>query len=215
MYVIGGWGQTECGLASFGHPNDPEEKIATTDGRPVGGMKLRVVDFDGTELSAGIEGKLQVKGPILFHGYLGQLDKTREEFDGDYFDTGDLAIIDDDGYVSLAGRTKDIIVRGGENIPVAYVENVLYEHPDIAALAVVAVPHERLQETAAAALVMEDGAAALTLETMRDYLEAKGLAKQYWPERVIVLDELPRTPSGKIQKYLIRKQLLEASGLTE
>lgn len=215
MYVIGGWGQTECGLASFGHPNDPEEKIATTDGRPVGGMELRVVDFDGTELSAGIEGKLQVKGPILFHGYLGQLDKTREEFDGDYFDTGDLAIIDDDGYVSLAGRTKDIIVRGGENIPVAYVENVLYEHPDIAALAVVAVPHERLQETAAAALVMEDGAAALTLETMRDYLEAKGLAKQYWPERVIVLDELPRTPSGKIQKYLIRKQLLEASGLTE
>lgn len=215
MYMFGGWGQTECGLASFGHPDDPEDKIANTDGSPVGGMVLRVVDFDGTEVPAGTEGKLQVKGPVLFHGYLGQLDKTREEFDGDFFDTGDIAIMDEDGYVSLAGRTKDIIVRGGENIPVAYVENVLYEHPDIAALAVVAIPHERLQETAAAVVVMEQGAEPLTLETIRDYLENKGLAKQYWPETVVVHDELPRTPSGKIQKYLIRKQLLETSGLIE
>lgn len=215
MNVFGGWGQTECGLASFGHPEDPEDKIANTDGSPVGGMVLRVVDFDGTEVPAGTEGRLQVKGPVLFHGYLDQLDKTREEFDGDFFDTGDLAVMDEDGYISLAGRTKDIIVRGGENIPVAYVENVLYEHPEIAALAVVAVPHDRLQETAAAAVVMEDGAAPLTLAVLREYLEAKGLAKQYWPETVVVLDELPRTPSGKIQKYLIRKQLLEAAGLSE
>lgn len=215
MYVIGGWGQTECGLSSFGHPDDPEEKIASTDGSPVGGMQLRVVDFDGASVPAGTEGKLQVKGPILFHGYLGQLDKTREEFDGDYFDTGDLAVIDEEGYVSLSGRTKDIIVRGGENIPVAYVENVLYEHPDIAALAVVAIPHERLQETAAVAMVMEDDTKALTLEKLREYLEEKGVAKQYWPERVEVLSELPRTPSGKIQKYVLRKQLIEAAGLAE
>lgn len=215
MYLLGGWGQTECGLASFGHPDDPDEKIATTDGSPVGGMTLRVVDFDGDEVPAGTEGRLQVKGPVLFHGYLGQLEKTREEFDGDFFDTGDLAVMDADGYVALAGRTKDIIVRGGENIPVAYVENVLHEHPDIAALAVVAVPHERLQETASAALIMEDGAEALTLETMRTYLEAKGLAKQYWPEAVVVFEEFPRTPSGKIQKYLIRKQLIEAAGLSD
>ena len=213
MVMFGGWGQTECGLSSFGHPDDPEEKIFTTDGRPLDGMEIRIVDFDGTEVPAGTEGRIQIKGPFLFHGYLGQLDKTREEFDGEYFDTGDLGSLDEDGYLSLAGRTKDIIVRGGENIPVAYVENVLYEHSDLEALAVVAIPHERLQETAAVAVVMAEGADPLTRETMREYLEAKGVAKQYWPERVVVVEDLPRTPSGKIQKYLIRKQLMETPGL--
>lgn len=212
MAMLGGWGQTECGLSSFGHPQDPEEKIFTTDGRPLDGMDIRIVDFDGAQAPAGTEGRIQIKGPFLFHGYLGQLDKTREEFDGEYFDTGDLGSIDDDGYLSLAGRTKDIIVRGGENIPVAYVENVLYEHPELEALAVVAIPHERLQETAAVAVVMTEGAEPLTLEAMQAYLEAKGVAKQYWPERVVVAEDLPRTPSGKIQKYLIRKQLIAATG---
>lgn len=215
MVMFGGWGQTECGLSSFGHPDDPEEKIFTTDGRPLDGMDIRIVDFDGQELPAGEEGRIQIKGPFLFHGYLGQLDKTREEFDGEYFDTGDLGTLDADGYLSLAGRTKDIIVRGGENIPVAYVENVLYEHPDLEALAVVAVPHERLQETAAVTVVMAEGAEPLTLASMRQYLEAKGVAKQYWPEHVAVVDELPRTPSGKIQKFLIRKQLLADLGVSE
>ena len=213
MNMFGGWGQTECGLASLGHPDDPDEKIFSTDGRPLDGMDIRIVDFDGQEVPAGAEGKVQVRGPFLFHGYLDQLDKTREEFDGDYFDTGDLGVVDEDDYLSLAGRTKDIIVRGGENIPVAYVENVLYEHPDIEALAVVAVPHDRLQETAAVALVIAEGAEALTLETLREYLETKGVAKQYWPEHVVIVDELPRTPSGKIQKYQIRKNLLDSSGL--
>lgn len=213
MAMLGGWGQTECGLSSFGHPEDPDEKIFTTDGRPLDGMDIRILDFDGTEAPADTEGRIQIKGPFLFHGYLGQLDKTREEFDGEYFDTGDLGSIDEDGYLSLAGRTKDIIVRGGENIPVAYVENVLYEHPELEALAVVAIPHDRLQETAAVAVVMTEGAEPLTLETMQEYLEAKGVAKQYWPEQVVVADELPRTPSGKIQKYLIRKQLLATTGL--
>lgn len=215
MVMFGGWGQTECGLSSFGHPDDPEEKIFTTDGRPLDGMDIRIVDFDGQELPAGQEGRIQIKGPFLFHGYLGQLDKTREEFDGEYFDTGDLGTLDADGYLSLAGRTKDIIVRGGENIPVAYVENVLYEHPDLEALAVVAVPHERLQETAAVTVVMAEGAEPLTLASMRQYLEAKGVAKQYWPEHVAIVDELPRTPSGKIQKFLIRKQLLADLGVSE
>lgn len=94
----------------------------------------------------------------------------------------------------------------------AYVENVLYEHPELEALAVVAIPHERLQETAAVAVVMTQGAEPLTLEAMQEYLEAKGVAKQYWPERVVVAEDLPRTPSGKIQKYLIRKQLIAATG---
>lgn len=211
MVVFGGWGQTECGLSSFGHPNDPEEKIFSTDGRPLDGMDIRIVDFEDREVPPGTEGRIQIKGPFLFHGYLDELEMSRRQFDGTYFDTGDLGSIDEDGYLSLTGRTKDIIVRGGENIPVAYVENVLYEHPDIDALAVVASPHERLQETAALVVVMADGAEPLTLERMREYLQAKGVAKQYWPEKVVVTDDLPRTPSGKIQKFVLRQQLLEAA----
>lgn len=210
MVMFGGWGMTETCLASFGHPDDPEEKIFSTDGKPLDGMQVRIMDFDGTEAPAGTEGRIQIKGPFLFVGYLNQLDKTREEFDGEYFDTGDIGVLDEDGYLSLQGRTKDIIVRGGENIPVAYVENVLYEHPQIEALAVVAIPHERLQETAAAVVVMVQGAEPLSMESLREYLETKGVAKQYWPETIQVVDELPRTPSGKIQKYLIRKQLVES-----
>jgi cyclohexanecarboxylate-CoA ligase len=209
MSVFGGWGQTECCLVTMGHPSDPEEKIVSTDGRALDGMRTRIVGFDGEELPAGEEGKLQVRGPFIFRGYLGQLDKTREEFDGDWFDTGDLATMDEDGYVRLAGRTKDVIIRGGENIPVTYVENVLYEHPDIEAVAVIGVPHERLQETAAAAVVLREGTQELTMDTLKAFLEAKGLAKPYWPERLIVLPGLPRTPSGKIQKYLLRKELVE------
>jgi cyclohexanecarboxylate-CoA ligase len=209
MSVFGGWGQTECCLVTMGHPSDPDEKIITTDGRALDGMQTRIVGFDGQPAPAGEEGKLQIRGPFLFRGYLGQLDKTREEFDGDWFDTGDLATMDEDGYIRLAGRTKDVIIRGGENIPVTYVENVLYEHPDIEAAAVIGIPHERLQETAAAAVVMREGTQELTMDTLKAFFEAKGLAKPYWPERLIVVPELPRTPSGKIQKYLLRQQLVE------
>jgi cyclohexanecarboxylate-CoA ligase len=209
MSVFGGWGQTECCLVTMGHPSDPDEKIISTDGRALDGMQTRIVGFEGRLAPAGEEGRLQVRGPFLFRGYLGQLDRTREEFDGDWFDTGDLATMDEDGYVRLAGRTKDVIIRGGENIPVTYVENVLYEHPDIEAAAVIGIPHERLQETAAAAVVMREGTQELTMDALKAFFEAKGLAKPYWPESLIIVPELPRTPSGKIQKYLLRKELAE------
>lgn len=211
MSVFGGWGQTECCLSTMCSPADPDEKVINTDGRPFPDMSIRTMDFDGKETAPGVEGKLQVKGPFLFRGYLNQLDVTRNEMDGDWFDTGDIATIDADGYVRLSGRTKDIIIRGGENIPVADVENVLYEHPDVVGVAVVGVPHERLQEVAAAVVVLKEGSAPLTMETLREYLGVKGLAKPYWPEQLVVMNDIPRTPSGKIQKFLIRKQLTELS----
>jgi acyl-CoA synthetase (AMP-forming)/AMP-acid ligase II len=135
---------------------------------------------------------------------------TQDSFEGDWFDTGDLAIIDEDGYVKLSGRTKDIIVRGGENIPVAYVENALYEDPRIEAVAVVGMPDERLQERAAACVVLKPGA-SLTFEEMQQLLRDKGVAKPYWPERLDILDELPRTASGKIQKFALRDRYQETS----
>jgi acyl-CoA synthetase (AMP-forming)/AMP-acid ligase II len=127
--VLGGWGQSENGLVTLGIPGDPDDKLVDTDGYPWPGMELRVVDPAGEELPPGAEGRLQVQGPFLFVGYAERLELTRECFDGPWFDTGDLARIDADGYLSITGRTKDVIIRGGENIPVAYVENVCTKTP--------------------------------------------------------------------------------------
>lgn len=211
MNVFGGWGMTECCLSTMGHPDYPDDKIINTDGRPLPGMEVRVVDSEGKELESGNEGSLQVRGAFLFRGYLGMLDKTLEEFDGDWFITGDLAVIDDEGFVSLSGRSKDVIIRGGENVPVADLENVIVQHPDVADVAVVGMPHDRLQEVAAAMVVMEQGRESLTMEALKKHLESTNIAKPYWPEYIEALDELPRTPSGKPQKFKLREHLAEVA----
>ena len=212
LSVLGGWGQTEEGLVTLGIPGDAEDKIIETDGYPWPGMEIRVVDpATGDALAANAEGALQVRGPFLSVGYAERLGLTRQQMrpaddgKGDWFDTGDLAYIDEDGYLRISGRTKDVIIRGGENIPVAYVENVLYEHPDLDLVALVAIPDERLQERACACVVMRDGAEEITLTGMQEFLADKGVAKQYWPEKVLVLDDFPKTPSGKIQKFQLRE----------
>ncbi len=210
LTVLGGWGQSENALVTLGIPGDPEEKLVERDGYPWPGMEIRVVDPAGAALPAGTEGRLQVRGPFLFVGYAERLELTRESFDGDWFDTGDVAVIDEDGYLSITGRTKDVIIRGGENIPVAYVENVLYEHPDVVGVAVVGVPDPRLQERACACVVLGEGA-ELTLDQLKEFLATKGVARQYWPESLQVLPELPSTASGKIQKYRLRQAIAGAS----
>ena len=204
LVVLGGWGQSEDALVTLGIPGDPDDKLIDTDGYPWPGMRIRAVDASGDEVPPGQEGGLQVAGPFLFVGYAERLEMTRDGFDGEWFDTGDLATIDAEGYLSISGRSKDVIIRGGENIPVAYVENVLYEHPDLAEVAVVGLPDPRLQERACACVVLTAGASGFTFDDMRAYLSEKGVAKQYWPERVEVVTALPRTASGKIQKFKLR-----------
>ena len=206
LVVLGGWGQTENGLVTLGIPGDPEEKVIETDGYPWPGMHIRTVDFDGKEVPPGEEGRLQVYGPTLFVGYAERLEMTRESFEGPWFDTGDLAKIDADGYVNISGRTKDVIIRGGENIPVSYVENVLYENPKVASVAIVAIPDPRLQERACACVVTKPGV-EFTFEEMQKFLADKGVAKQYWPERLEILEDFPKTPSGKIRKFELRDQV--------
>lgn len=207
--ILSGWGQTENGLVTLTLADDTEEKLTTTDGVPFAVMKLKVVDPKGVELPANSEGDLLCKGPALFVGYLKRLELTRSEFDGDWFITGDRATMDEDGYIRITGRNKDIIIRGGENIPVAYVENVLYEHPDISIVQIVAMPDARLQEKACAFISMKPGKTPLTLEGIKAYLAEKGLAKQYWPEHLEIVEDFPRTPSGKIQKYRLREFIAE------
>lgn len=205
--VLSGWGQSENALVTIGLPGDPEDKTVTRDGCPLTGMRIRVVDSLGEQLPPGAEGRLQVRGPFLFVGYALRPEMTAASFDGDWFDTGDLATIDEDGYLSLSGRTKDVIIRGGENIPVAYLEDVLHEHPAMQAAAVIGVPDPRLQERACAVVVLEPGHPALDFADLQGFLAEKGVAKPYWPERLEIVDALPRTASGKIQKFRIREQM--------
>lgn len=207
LVVLGGWGQSENGLVTLGIPGDPEDKIIDTDGYPWPGMRIRTIDADGAVTPAGEEGRLQVCGPFLFAGYAGRPEMTRASFDGDWFDTGDLARIDADGYLRISGRTKDVIIRGGENIPVSYVENVLYENPRLDAVAVVAVPDPRLQERACACVILKPGVDEFTLDELRTFLHEKGVAKPYWPERLVVMADFPKTPSGKIQKFELRERV--------
>jgi cyclohexanecarboxylate-CoA ligase len=214
LAVLGGWGQSEDALVTLGIPGDPEEKIVERDGYPWPGMRIRVVDHDRRELPAGEEGRLQVAGPFLFVGYFRRLEMTRESFDGEWFDTGDVAVIDADGYLSITGRSKDVIIRGGENLPVAYIENVLYEDPRIHAVALIGIPDPRLQERACAVVVPAVGT-EVTLEGIGEFLEAKGVTRHYWPERLELVDELPRTPSGKIQKYALRERFAGAPAQTD
>jgi cyclohexanecarboxylate-CoA ligase len=210
MTVLGGWGQTEDGLVTLGIPGDSPEIIAERDGYPWPGMQIRVID-DDKEVPAGEAGRLQVRGPFLFAGYARRLEMTRELFFDGWFDTGDVAFIDGQGYLKLAGRTKDVIIRGGENIPVAYVENAFYENPKIAAVAVVGIPDPRLQERACACVVLKPGVEEFTFAEMQQFLSDKGLARQCWPESLEVMKELPATASGKIQKYRLRQAIAGAS----
>ncbi len=207
-----GWGMTENGLVTLVDQHDPDDKILTTDGSPVRGMELAIVDADERPVPPGTEGELLVRGASQFVGYYKRPDFTRESHTSDgWFRTGDRARIDADGYLSITGRAKDIIIRGGENISVAEVESVLFTHPKVHGVAVVGMPDPRLGERACA-FVIPKGGEAPTLAELVAWLERHELARQKFPERVEVVDEFPMTPSGKIQKYRLRQTIAERLG---
>ncbi|WP_029421169.1 AMP-binding protein [Alicyclobacillus macrosporangiidus] len=209
--VLAGWGQSENGLVTLTFLNDPEEKLTQTSGYPFPGMELLVVDDEGRPCPAGVEGDLWCRGPAMFVGYLKNIDMTRNQFVGDWFKTGDRAILDEDGYVKLAGRSSDIIRRRGEQVPVTLLEDVLHEHPDIAVAQVVAMPSPDPEEgeRGCAFVSLRPGAKPFTIDRMREFLRERGIRQQDWPERLEVVREFPRTPSGKIQKYVLRRMIRE------
>ncbi|RKQ35807.1 AMP-binding protein [Oceanobacillus halophilus] len=207
--IISGWGQSENGLVTLTGLDDSDEKLTSTDGFAFPGMEVKVVDENFIECPPNEEGSLLSRGPAQFVGYLKRMDITEDEHRDGWFITGDRATMDEDGYIRITGRDKDIIIRGGENIPVAYIENVLYEHPDISVAQVVAMPDIRLQEKACAFISMKPGKEPLTLKELKKFLEEKRVVKQYWPEHLEVVDDFPRTPSGKIQKFRLRELVKE------
>lgn len=210
--VCGAWGSTESCLGALAAPGDDPEKVWGTDGRALAGTRIRIVDDADQELGPGEEGNFQVTSRCLFDAYLDRPDLTAAAMTADdWYRTGDLATIDADGFLRLTGRVKDIINRGGEKVPVTEIEQLLHEHPAVAEVAIVAMPDERLGERACAFVVRDpDWAGSFGLAEVREHLDGHEVSKHYWPERVETLDAMPRTPSGKIQKFVLRER---ASGL--
>jgi cyclohexanecarboxylate-CoA ligase len=203
--VLPGWGMTETALSTTGRRDDPFAKRAT-DGIALPGNEVRVVDEIGRPLDPGVEGDLQFRGSLAFVGYIQGRELTESCWRDGWFDTGDRAIMDDEGFISISGRTKDIVIRGGENIPVKEVEDVLLRHPAVANVAVIAQPHDRLGEIGCAVVIPVGEAPALAELTA--LLSEQQVTRQFWPEALRIVTEFPMTPSGKIQKYRLRELVL-------
>jgi cyclohexanecarboxylate-CoA ligase len=202
--IVSAWGMTENGAATTTKLGDPDEKAFFTDGCPLPGMEVRVVGADNKALPPGQEGILKVRGCSNFVGYLKRPQLYNHDTEG-WFDTGDFARLDEDGYIRITGRAKDIIIRGGENVPVVEIEGLLFRHPAVQAVAIVGMPDARLGERACAFVVCKAGQ-KLEFDEMIRFLTEQKVAKQYMPERLQCVDALPMTPSGKVQKFKLREQ---------
>ncbi|MCE8052800.1 AMP-binding protein [Halomonas daqingensis] len=207
--IISAWGMTENGAVTTTRPGDAPSRAVHTDGLPLPFMELKVTDLEGNTLPPGQEGPLYVRGASLFVGYFKQPELYGVDAEG-WFPTGDLARLDEQGYVRITGRSKDVVIRGGENIPIVDIENALYQHPAIQAVALVGRPDERLGERLCAYVTLKEGVESLTLTDVTAFLSERQVTRQYQPEFLVVLDELPRTPSGKIQKFKLREQAAQS-----
>lgn len=203
------YGSTEAPTVSLGVASrESLWQAAETDGRIVG-HEVRIAGDDGRILATGVEGEILTRGPEMFAGYLDPADNA-EAFDAEgFFRTGDLGHVTADGCIVITGRKKDLIIRGGENLSAKEIEDALHRHPDIREAAVVAMSHERLGETCCAFL--RTTGAELDVEAVSAFLTTQGLARQKHPEKLVFVEDFPRTASGKVQKYLLRKQLAEGS----
>jgi len=197
------WGMTESLSSTLTEPARAHDKSSTSDGRPLPGVDVRIVDEQGAPLPTGRTGRLLVRGAQMFIGYYKRPDIATFDAEG-WFDTGDLAYADDEGYIRINGRSKDVLIRGGENVPVVEIEALLYKHPAVLEASLVGYPDARLGERGCACVVLRPGA-SLPLPALQAYMAECKVAKQYWPERVLVMDAMPRTPSGKIQKFRLRE----------
>jgi acyl-CoA synthetase len=205
--VLSVYGSTESPPHTLVRPDDPVENAWSTDGRPLPGIEVKIAGPDGHDLPPHAAGEEWSRGPNTFIGYFDDPELTRKDLDADgWYHSGDLAHRLEDGSIRIIGRLKDVIVRGGQNISAREIEEHLNAHPAVSTVAVVAVPHPRLGETVGAVVVARPGA-SVSLGELGSFLRDRGLAKFKCPERLAVWPSLPTTPSGKIQKFLIRERL--------
>ncbi|MFZ0831912.1 MAG: AMP-binding protein, partial [Mycobacterium sp.] len=197
IHVFRSYGSTEHPSIT-GTPHDgPEDKRLFTDGCPRPGVEIRLGD----------DGEIFSRGPDLCLGYTDEALTARAFDDEGWYRTGDVGVLDADGYLTITDRKADVIIRGGENISALELEETLVEMPAVAEAVVVSAPDERLGEHAAAVLRLHHGQPMPTLEAIRAHFDSRGVARQKWPEEVHEVDDFPRTASGKIQKQVVRQAI--------
>lgn len=206
MRVFRRYGATEHPSITAGDPGDPLDKRLATEGRCMPGNQIRLVDDLGRDVKTGDQGEIASRGPERFLGYLDPALDTDAFLPGGWYRTGDIGRIDDDGYLILTDRKKDVIIRGGENISSREVEDILAAHPAIAEAAAVARPDHRMGERVCAFVVPRDSR-PVTLDSIRDHFASRGVARQKTPEHLRLTDTLPRNATGKVLKHLLRERL--------
>jgi long-chain acyl-CoA synthetase len=205
--ILEGYGLSETSPAvTFNHPD--AERRPGSIGTPIEGVQVRLVDPDGNEVSTGTPGEIEIKGPNVMKGYWNLSDATDEAIKDGWFSTGDIAVADKDGYYYVVDRKKDLIIRGGYNVYPREVEEALYEHPAVAAVAVIGIPHESLGEEVGAAVVLKTGASA-ELDELRRFVKGRVAAYKY-PRRIWFVDNLPTGPTGKLLRREVKPPPEEA-----
>ena len=203
------YGSTESSPHAVVNLDDPLPRFMHTDGYAAAGVEIKVVDDARKTLPPGCEGEEASRGPNVFMGYFDEPELTARALDEEgWYYSGDLCRMDEAGYIKITGRKKDIIVRGGENISSREVEDILLQHPKIHDACVVAMPDERLGERSCAYVVLKAPHHSLSLEEVVAFFSRKRVAKYKYPEHIVVIEKLPRTASGKIQKFLLRKDIM-------
>lgn len=211
--LVSAYGSSEVMMATVCRPEDPIERVASSDGAPVPGVEIRIVDPDGKEVPAGSDGEIRYRGPGRLIQYWNRPDLTAAATDSEgWWRTGDLGRLDDHGYLRVTGRLKDIIIRGGFNISAREVEEALLQHPAIANVALVGLADPVVGERACAVIVPRRGV-KVTLEELYDYLTAeRKIAVWKVPERIEFVEDFPVTATGKIQKFALRERYQATSG---
>ncbi|EOT4160887.1 medium-chain fatty-acid--CoA ligase [Escherichia coli] len=203
------YGSTESSPHAVVNLDDPLSRFMHTDGYAAAGVEIKVVDDARKTLPPGCEGEEASRGPNVFMGYFDEPELTARALDEEgWYYSGDICRMDEAGYIKITGRKKDIIVRGGENISSREVEDILLQHPKIHDACVVAMPDERLGERSCAYVVLKAPHHSLSLEEVVAFFSRKRVAKYKYPEHIVVIEKLPRTASGKIQKFLLRKDIM-------
>ena len=203
------YGSTESSPHAVVNLDDPLSRFMHTDGYAAAGVEIKVVNDARKTLPPGCEGEEASRGPNVFMGYFDEPELTARALDEEgWYYSGDLCRMDEAGYIKITGRKKDIIVRGGENISSREVEDILLQHPKIHDACVVAMPDERLGERSCAYVVLKAPHHSLSLEEVVAFFSRKRVAKYKYPEHIVVIEKLPRTTSGKIQKFLLRKDIM-------
>ncbi len=210
--IVSAWGLTEAPVLTMGRLTDPDAKLSETEGSPLPGVRVRVVGADGVPCGPGEPGELRVRARQQMLGYVDPA-LDAEAFDAaGFLRTGDLGSVDVDGYVRITGRLKDVVIRKGENVAAAEVEDLLRAHPDVADVAVIGVPDDNAGERVCAVVELLPGAPDMDVERAGAYLESRGLRRLAWPEQVELVPSLPRTVAGKIDKAALRARVTGERG---